>query len=783
MPVNSAVQKMRILIIDDNQQIHQDFKKILNCEEANPHKKPESSIYENTEKQHEIYQIGCAFNGEEGLKMVEEALKKNNPYAVAFVDMRMQPGWDGIETISRIWKIYSDLQVVICTAYSDYSWEEMIEKLEYSDQFLILKKPFDIIEVRQLTHALCKKWELTRIANLKMSELEKMVNEKTDELNRTKIKFENILNTSPMHIAFVDMNGKYAAWNKASEDIFGYKADEVIGKLTPSKFCINSKEAKSIFNTAKEKGIFKGEIYLVRKNGSEFPARFLAVKTIDSAGNHTGYTMVATDITERKQAEEALCESEYKYRTLIETMTDIIYIVDINGIFTFINNESEKIVGYAPKDLIGRPFIDIIPPEFIETTLDRFKLEIMSGAAILTETEFMHKNGNRAPVELNVTSLLNPEGQIIGRLGVARNIADRKRVEKELYESERRSSLLEEEIIDLHRRIKGERVILGESEAIKKVFSQIEKVAATDATVLVYGETGTGKESVAQAIHYNGCRKDKPFGVIDCAAIPATLLESELFGHEKGAFTGAYTQTKGIFETSNGGAILLDEIEELPLHLQSKLLRVLQEKDIRRVGGSERIKVDVRLIATCSNKLKELVNSGRIRLDLYYRLNVFPINLPPLRDRDEDIILLAQYFLSQFGRNKTVKGFTKSAKEALSSYHWPGNIRELQHRIERAVIMSNSEYLSVEDLEFDKQLIKRGKRIYFEEQNSVNYPILLTKNDIIRAETEEGILPVVKNKIINLVLKHTQGDIKKASRILGINQATIYRHLKKTESL
>jgi arginine utilization regulatory protein len=783
MPVNSAVQKIRILIIDDNQQIHQDFKKILNCEEASPHKKPESSIYESAEKQHEIYQISCAFNGEEGLKMVEEALKKNNPYAVAFVDMRMHPGWDGIETVSRIWRIYPDLQVVICTAYSDYSWEEMIEKLEYSDQFLILKKPFDIIEVRQLTYALCKKWELTRIANLKMYELKKMVNEKTNELNKTKTIFENILNTSPMHIAFVDMSGKYAAWNKASEDMFGYKADEAIGKLSLTKFCINSKEAKFIINTAREKGIFEGEVSLIRKKGSEFPARFLAVKTIDSAGNHTGYTMVATDITERKLAEEALSKSEYKYRTLIETMTDIVYIVDVNGIFNFINHESEKIIGYVPQDLIGRPFTDIIPPEFIETTLDRFKLEIMSGAAILTETEFMHKNGNRVPVELNVTPLLDSEGRTIGRLGVARNIADRKRIEKELIVSERRSSLLEEEIIDLHRKIKGERVILGESEVIKNVFSQIEKVAGTDATVLVYGETGTGKESVAQAIHYNSCRKGEPFGVIDCAAIPSTLLETELFGYEKGAFTGAYTQTKGIFETSNDGTILLDEIEELPLHLQSKLLRVLQEKDIRRVGGSERIKVNVRLIATCNSKLKEFVNAGKLRLDLYYRLNVFPINLPPLRDRDGDIILLAQYFLSQFGRNKTVKGFTNSAKEALSSYHWPGNIRELQHKIERAVIMSNSEYLSAEDLEFDRQLIKKGKQIYFEGQTSVNYPIILTKNDIIRAEKEEGILPVLKNKIIKLVLKHTQGDIKKASRILGINQATVYRHLKKTESL
>ncbi len=266
--------------------------------------------------------------------------------------------------------------------------------------------------------------------------------------------------------------------------------------------------------------------------------------------------------------------------------------------------------------------------------------------------------------------------------------------------------LLEEEIIDLHRKLSGEEKIIGKSKGMKKVFSLLNKLSKTDVTVLISGETGTGKESIARAIHNLNFRKENPFVVVDCGSIPAELIESELFGHEKGAFTGAYCQRKGLFEVSNTGTIFLDEIGELPMLLQTKLLRVIQEKDFRRVGGSKRINIDVRIIAASSKNLKNQVKSGMFREDLYYRLNVFPLKIPPLRERDADIMLLANYFLGQFGRNRDLKGFTKDAEHIMERYNWPGNVRELQHIIERAVIMSGSEYLSVKDLEIgDKGIV------------------------------------------------------------------------------
>jgi len=343
---------------------------------------------------------------------------------------------------------------------------------------------------------------------------------------------------------------------------------------------------------------------------------------------------------------------------------------------------------------------------------------------------------------------------------------------------ETKEKLLKKEIVELQNRLIVRRISLGKSEVMKKVFDLIDKVAKTNTTVLIYGETGTGKELTAHSIHNISYRKKKPFRIVDCSSISAELLESELFGYEKGAYTGAHEQKKGLFESADGGTVFLDEINELPLRLQSKLLRVLQEKNIRRIGGRERIDVDIRLIAASNKKLEELIKDDKFREDLYYRLNVFTITLPPLRKRGYDIILLAHHFLAFFGKNKKIKGFTKEAEELMKKYTWQGNIRELEHKIERAVIISNAEYISVEDLELEGQIEK--EEILYKEKELSDDSILLTKDDILRAETDsdEGILPIITRKIIKLVLEHTKDDVKKASKILGISRASIYRKLK-----
>jgi transcriptional regulator with GAF, ATPase, and Fis domain len=238
--------------------------------------------------------------------------------------------------------------------------------------------------------------------------------------------------------------------------------------------------------------------------------------------------------------------------------------------------------------------------------------------------------------------------------------------------------------------------IVGNSPSLQNILSKISIVAPTETSVLITGESGTGKERIAHAIHEHSGRKNKPIVVVNCAALPLSLVESELFGYEKGAFTGANSRRIGKFEQADGGTLFLDEIGELPLDAQVKLLRVLQEKEIERIGGDQTIKVDVRIIAATNRSLEREVAEGRFRLDLYYRLNVFPVELPPLRERKEDISQLAEHFLKKFntatGRNIT--GFTPKALEQLLQYNWPGNIRELEHLIERSTLLATGDQIS-----------------------------------------------------------------------------------------
>ena len=243
--------------------------------------------------------------------------------------------------------------------------------------------------------------------------------------------------------------------------------------------------------------------------------------------------------------------------------------------------------------------------------------------------------------------------------------------------------------------------LVGESEAVKKVFGLIQRVAPTDATVLVLGENGTGKELVAHAIHQASTRRSGPFVPIHCGAIPETLLESELFGHEKGAFTDAYRSREGKFELADGGTIFLDEIGELPVHLQVKLLRFLQDHIIERVGGRDSVRLDVRVVAATNRDLQAGIAAGRFREDLYYRLSVLTIQVPPLRDRGDDVRMLADYFLDFYSRHhkRRIKGFTQSTLRAIQAHAWPGNVRELENRVQRGVIMARDSYLRPEDLE------------------------------------------------------------------------------------
>ncbi len=309
--------------------------------------------------------------------------------------------------------------------------------------------------------------------------------------------------------------------------------------------------------------------------------------------------------------------------------------------------------------------------------------------------------------------------------------------------------------------------LLGESRGMRELLDLIGRIADLDSSVLIVGESGTGKELVARALHQQGGRRDGPFIALNCAALPETLLESELFGHERGAFTDARSARRGLFLEASGGTLLLDEVGELPLPLQPKLLRVLEERKVRPVGGNREFPCDVRIVAATHRDLEEAIAQGTFREDLYYRLNVLTLELPPLRDRGNDILLLAQAFASEFAARfqKGLKGITEPAASRLLAYHWPGNVRELRNVMERAVALTRNDRLTPEDLPDRLRRPVPGRAL----------PAGLAEG--------EGLLPLAEMEQLYLqhVLAAVGGNRSLAAKVLGIDRKTLYRKLKEEE--
>jgi PAS domain S-box-containing protein len=450
----------------------------------------------------------------------------------------------------------------------------------------------------------------------------------------------------------------------------------------------------------------------------------LNARRIYREGQGTDRILLALeDITDQKRSEEALKISETRYRRLFESAQDGILILDAEtGQISDVNAFLVEMLGYSHEDFLGKKLWEIGLFKNIEASKAAF-LELQSkGYVRYKDLPLETKDGQPIAVEFVSNVYLVNHHKVI-QCNI-RDITERKLIAEALQQAhnelerrveertvELRTALseiktmkdqLEAENIYFRQEIKMKHQfghILGQSDGLKYVLYRAEQVAPTNTTVLILGETGTGKELIAAAIHNMSPRKDRLLITVNCAALPANLIESELFGREKGAFTGADTRQVGRFEVANGSTLCLDEIGELPLEAQAKLLRAIQHNEFERLGSSHTIKVDARIVATTNRNLEEEVRKGRFRQDLYYRLNVFPITVPPLRQRKEDIPLLVQAFIERYSRKlgKQITSIQKETMKALEDYPWPGNVRELESVLERAVILCSGPVLQLAD--------------------------------------------------------------------------------------
>jgi formate hydrogenlyase transcriptional activator len=476
----------------------------------------------------------------------------------------------------------------------------------------------------------------------------------------------------------------------------------------------------------------------------------------DETGKVVMWYGVSADIEDLKQSQERLREDERELRRITDAIPQTIVVQNPCGVPIYANQATLDYTGLTADDVITPNFRErIFHPEDLEKFRNERKAALARGLPFEFEHRALRKDGQYRWFLIRYNPFRNEQGQVIRWYATGTDIDDRVRAE----ERTRNENLALREQIDRDSMFED---IVGSSEALRKVLRQVDKVAASDSTVLILGETGTGKELIARAIHKRSKRADRAFIGVNCAAIPPSLIASELFGHEKGAFTGATQRRMGRFESANGGTIFLDEVGDLPAEIQIALLRVLQEREVERVGSSRPIPVDVRVVAATHHDLNALVAEGKFREDLLYRLNVVPIQMPPLRERVSDIPLLVEYFMDRFGKRagKKFRTIDKKSLELFKAYGWPGNVRELQNVIERAVILSEDDTLDVDQTWFKRE----------PGQNPA------------RPATLDGALVRQEKEMIEAALKESQGRISGpagAAAKLGLPARTLDSKIKR----
>ncbi len=583
-------------------------------------------------------------------------------------------------------------------------------------------------------------------------------------------RLSTILNSVGEGVIATDRNGLITFMNSVAETFTGWEMKEGSGKHVTDILNIYIGNAAD-----REKDPFLMEIleqgsvptresssaseadantYLIAKSGQEIPVDYSITPVKDENGNLTGIVITFHDITQYKTLEGQLNQSvrELRHQTqLMETVFDSMYdgivILGPTGQVLFTNPSIQQIFGAEPPDTLpskwSEPYGVFYPDKETRLPIDQLLVIFLSqGEAIRDQELFVRHERQPEGIHIRVSAipLFDENQEVVACVCVVRDILR--------AELETGHSFSE---------------IVGKSQSMQQMFALMHRAAESDITVLISGESGTGKELVARAIHANSPRRGGPLIIINCAAIPETLIESELFGHEQGAFTGATTQRIGKFEQAAGGTIFFDEIGELQWALQAKLLRALQERQIQRVGGTTNIPVDIRVLTATNQDLEAAVEAGTFREDLFYRISTFPIVVPSLSDRHEDIPLLANHFLKKYAEKatKSINTISADALQLLMQYDFPGNVRELENIIERAVLLETTETL--QSINLPPQILSRGS----------SQPILFSPDS-----TEILPLEEVERQTLAHALKVMDNNVAKAAQALKMAQSTLYRKLK-----
>jgi len=538
----------------------------------------------------------------------------------------------------------------------------------------------------------------------------------------------------------VDLRGTTVFCNDSFCRITGYPKEELIG-LNYREY-MDEAMAKVVFAAYNEayrtRVPNKGFNYeIIRKNGDRRIIENSISLVKNPEGRRSGFRSVVRDITDRIRNEEELEKHRSRLRAIFRSVRDAIITVDTEMVVVEANKAAENICGLAPEKITGKVFTDC------STQCNKNCHEVIKEALrsknTIREYQIECRHNHRPQQRVIVTSspLLNPDDKFMGSVVVIRDITKLSYLERELRERHQFQKLI------------------GKSSKMQDIYGLLNDLAGLETTVLITGESGTGKSLAAKALHYSGSRALKPLVTVNCSALSENLLESELFGHVKGAFTGAINDTQGRFQTAQGGTILLDEIGDISPRIQLKLLRVLEEREFERVGESISIKVDARVIACTNRDLKEKVRLGEFREDLYYRLKVVEVTLPPLRKRLEDIPLLVEHFCNAFNVSfqKKIQGLSDEVLGVFMNYRWPGNVRELGHSIEHAFVLCHGPIISLNHIPAE---IREFSGI---------------KKSISKNRSVEG------SEKIRTVLDKTDWNKAKAARILGIDRSTLYRKI------